>query len=234
MRVESGDGGSRPDFTTSPASFYAPRVATPKYDYLAMERDYVSRSPEPSVRQVALDNGVPASSLSAAQYHARTNDWHGKWLARHTRTNEIVEERLATAQAQNALREIDVRNDAVELMAEAIASARAGLKETHWVKEHNADGAELWVERPKHPATIPQVDSLLGLLQVIFGGQAPSGGEQADGGATLSAGIAALLTGGGIEGLVGFAQLARQQAGEPQPRRVGTGTGRDAAAAGED
>jgi hypothetical protein len=207
-----------------------------KYDYLVMERDYMSRSPEPSVRQVALDNGVPAGSLSAAQTYAREHDWHGKWLRLHDRTQAVVEERLADALALNQLREVDVRNDAVELIAKAIASASAGLDEMHYVKEHDDKGQEIWVERARHPATIPQVTTLLDKLAVVFTGAAPTGGEGGSGG-ELSSGIAGLLKAagdGGVDLLVGIAGAARRGAGELEPRRVGSGTGSNAAAAGED
>lgn len=216
-------------------------VGAYKYDYLSMERDFVTRTPKPSVRQVALDHGVPAASISVVQTYARTNDWEGKWLRAHDKSAAKVEERLADEIALNQLREVEVRNNAVEFIDEAITSARAALKETHFVKERDGSGKEIYVERSKHPATIPQVNTLLERLANVFGGQLAPAGVAGDGsgGEQLTDGITGFLaalaqSGGGTDSLVAVARLARRGAGELEPRRVGAGTGRDPAALGED
>lgn len=220
-------------FTTDPASLYPPAVPH-KYDYMAMERDYVSALPRKSMRQVALDHGVEPGRVSSVSYYAKQHGWLAKREAFQNRADDKLYDRLADEEAARKLKELRVKNNAIDLIDEAISSTRANLRERHHVRELDADGKTIYVERPKHPATVTSVVNLIDRLDRMFGinqlmpAEAPSGGALENIAQQLGAG------GGNIDVLALFARHAAQRAGESEPRRVGSSPPADPADTGED
>lgn len=220
-------------FTTNPASLYGSDVPH-KYDYMAMEHEYVTVVPAKSMRQVAIDHGVEPGRVSSVSYYAKQHDWVRKRENFQNRADDKMYDRLAEEEAARKLKELRVKNNAIDLIDEAISSTRANLRERHHVREIDAEGKTVYVERPKHPATVTSVVNLIDRLDRMFGinqlmpAEAPSGGVLENITQQLGAGS------GNVDVLALFARHAASRAGEPEPRRVGSSPAADPADTGED
>jgi hypothetical protein len=201
-----------------------------KYDYPAMKLDFVRAPIKKSVRQVALDAGVPEGSVSAVQMQARKDHWEEARDEYQNRSQDRIMDALASEDAKRALRRSQVQSNAAELIDEAITSARKGLKETHYVREHDENGVEIWVERAKHPVSIPSIVALFDRLERVFGVSLLSSEASSGSGLDIDP---KQLTAGGVDILVAFARSAAGNAPVPVPRRVGSSEDRDPETAGE-
>ena len=204
-----------------------------KYDYMAMERDYITTLPAKSMRQVAIDHGVAPGRVSSVSYYAKQHDWVKKREAFQNRTDDKLYDRLAEEEAGRQLKEVRVKNNAIDLIDEAISSARDSLRERHVVREIDGDGKTIYVDRPKHPATVVSVVNLIDRLDRMFGvGQIPPSEGSSGGFEELAQQLGA--GSGNVDALALFVRHAASRSGAPEPRRVGSGTPAGAADTGED
>src|SRR5919197_3882105 len=144
-----------------------------RYDYRRLEAKFIAAD-DLSVRQLCRDEGIPDSKVSsihrmAAQADGSGRTWYDKRAARQSRGQEVAIQRLANRDGARAVREAEVRDRAIDLVDDYIDAMRSTLQERHHVREHAADGSEVWVERPKHPATVSGVVALLDRLEQLFG-----------------------------------------------------------------
>src|SRR5919197_4351089 len=144
-----------------------------RYDYRRLEAKFIAAD-DLSVRQLCRDEGIPDSKVSsvhrmAAQPDSSGRTWYDKRAARQSRGHEVAIQRLANRDGARAVREAEVRDRAIDLVDDYIGAMRSALNERHHVREHAADGSEVWVERPKHPATVSGVVALLDRLEQLFG-----------------------------------------------------------------
>jgi hypothetical protein len=219
-------------FTTDPASLYS-RAVPHKYDYMAMEREYVTVLPAKSMRQIALDHGVESGRVSSVSYYAKQHGWVEKREAYQNRTEDKIYEKLAINEAERQLKEIEVKDNAIALIDEAIAAARAGIAERHHVREIDKNGQTVYVERPKHPVTVTNVVNLIDRLDRMFGvGMVPPSEGSTGGFEDIAQQLGA--GGGNIDVLALFARHAASRSGPPEPRRVASSSSADPADTGED
>jgi hypothetical protein len=127
-------------------------------DYQALEREYISGTM--SLRELCRSHGVTAHS--AVMVQARQGGWaekRGKFRARASTT--YIQHHADRA----ALREAEVRDNAVEAIDEAITKFRSDLRATKQVVR--ADGSV--VEEPVMLVTPRDLAVLIDRMTVLFG-----------------------------------------------------------------
>lgn len=101
-------------------------MANKKYDYDAMEREYVA-SDTISMRALANKYGVPNYSL--VHQYAKNHKWTEKRTLRQSKTDERIIERTADRIARRAERLEDAFDSTVDLIVEAIEKVRRDMRE---------------------------------------------------------------------------------------------------------
>jgi hypothetical protein len=126
-------------------------------DYRALEREFITG--DMSLRGLCRAHGVTAHS--AVMVQARREGWAEKRRAYRDRaSSKYIELRADRA----ALREAEVRDNAIEAIDEAITKFRADL---HATERKLIDGE--WVEVPAVRLTPRDLALLIDRLQVLFG-----------------------------------------------------------------
>src|SRR5919197_4597190 len=102
-----------------------------RYDYRRLEAKFIAAD-DLSVRQLCRDEGIPDSKVSsvhrmAAQADASGRTWYDKRAARQSRGHEVAIQRLANRDGARAVREAEVRDNAIGLIDQSIDLLRQGI-----------------------------------------------------------------------------------------------------------
>ena len=131
-----------------------------KYDYDQLEREYVSG--DMSLRQLAKDHGMTHSLVMT---RSQKEKWADKREAYRSKTLDKSVTFMADREAFRVSREMEVRDNAVDMIDEALYKLREDMKATHKVRE--VDG-EI-IDAPVYRLRPNDVSVLLDRLQVLFG-----------------------------------------------------------------
>ena len=131
-----------------------------KYDYLAMERAYISS--DISLREVARQFDVHNHSLISIQ--SKKREWTRKREEFKARATEKAESLMATSEGRKIAREAEVRDHAIDAIDEAIMKMREDMKGTRKVFR-----AGEWIDEPLIVIKPADVALLIDRLQVLFG-----------------------------------------------------------------
>lgn len=135
-------------------------------DYRALEREYVEGTM--SLRALCRDHGITNSSTVNVQSKRL------KWREKRADYQEEVSKRMIVGSAARTvdreIREMQVRDDIVETIHEAVLKMRDDMKATTWRKRTvNAEGVHEWVEEPVVRYGPNDLVKLIDRLQVMFG-----------------------------------------------------------------
>jgi hypothetical protein len=127
------------------------------HDYRALEREFISS--DLSIRELCRRHGISAHSLVTVQ--AKKNGWAEKREQYQARASDAYIERHAARQAD---RVAEVRDDALELISEAISKSRDDMRATKKVRQPDGSITEepAWFMKPRDVAL------LIDRLQVLF------------------------------------------------------------------
>ena len=144
-------------------------AAIPQHDWITLENEFVAG--EMSMRALAMLHGVKPGTLAK---HANRPDvtgktWHEKRAQRQTMGKDKAITKLAEGDANRAVKEARVRDAALDMIYDAIELQRAQWREVKYVEEHDADGAEIWVARPRYPVNTVEIRELLDRLVALAG-----------------------------------------------------------------
>jgi hypothetical protein len=163
-----------------------------------------------SLRELARMNDVTNHSL--VMYQANKNEWARKRQDFRARADDMTLDRMADVEARRRAREMQVRDNAIEAIDEAITKLRLDMKRT--VKRER-DGE--WVDEPVLTLRPADIAVLIDRFQTIIG--RPSNiTEERNLGLSLSAtGLAPEVLRGIVEATRGIAD-ASGPASSPIPR----------------
>ena len=153
-------------------------MSNKKFDWTAIEQQYITG--EMSLRELARMNGIANHSLVMGQ--STRHDWTQKRFDFRSQRNEKAIGYLADDEAKRIAREVKVRDNAIDLIDEAITKMRTQLNETREVWRH-----EDWVTEPLIVVKPADVALLIDRLNVLFG-RPSSITEERSLGISLSAG----------------------------------------------
>jgi len=188
-------------------------VSNKKFDWTAIEQQYITG--EMSLRELARMNGIANHSLVMGQ--STRHDWTQKRFDFRSQRNEKAIGYLADDEAKRIAREVKVRDNAIDLIDEAITKMRTQLNETREVWRH-----EDWVTEPLIVVKPADVALLIDRLNVLFG-RPSSITEERSLGISLSAGgtLGPEVLRGIVEATRGLGSADAQRS--PIPRIGGTG-----------
>lgn len=135
-----------------------------KYDYDSLERQYVQG--DMSIRELAKMNDAKESSV--IQY-SRRHDWQSRRAMWRGRVDEKTTALTVTREAQRRAKAMDVYDKAFDVVAKVFDRVIEDLSATHWVKEHDKDGLDIWVERPRVTVSPTQAATLIDRMNVLLG-----------------------------------------------------------------
>jgi hypothetical protein len=131
-----------------------------KHDYEAMEREYVTS--DLSIRDLARIHGVRHHSIIAEQSTRR--EWSRKREEYKNRSADRAMSHMADKEGLRISKEMQVRDNAIEAIDEAISKMRADMKASHKVLRDNQ-----WVEEPRMVIRPQDLAILIDRLNVLFG-----------------------------------------------------------------
>ena len=130
-----------------------------RHDYDLMEREYVSG--DMSLRELARGHTVAHSLI---MNKSKQREWTRKREEFRSRASEKAVTFMADKEGLRRVREAEVRDETIELIAETVQKARADLKATHKVFKNNE-----WLEEPVYRLHPRDVVALIDRFQVLFG-----------------------------------------------------------------
>lgn len=131
-----------------------------KWDYKALEREYITGTM--SIRELCRDHGIAHSSTVIAK--ARNDGWAEKREQFRSRSTALTIEKTADREAQRFARELEVRDNAIEAINEAISKMRSDMQATRRVLVNNE-----WVDEPVMRIGPKDLALLIDRMNVIFG-----------------------------------------------------------------
>lgn len=195
-----------------------------KYDYVGLEHEFVSSMPPLSIRELARKHDIPDSKVSSLHAMARKKDadgrsWYDKQDQFAVATTDQAITLNAAREARRRLRESTVVDHAIDLIDDALLSARESIRET--VDIHDDDGKIIRTER-KYRVQIRDVTALIDRLGAVFGRSenAPIGESPIRGNVNANVNVPADSP-VGMALLERLADVAGSQPRPAQPRRVG-------------
>lgn len=146
-------------------------MAVTKYDYGALEQEFVTTLPRLSIRELARKHGIDDGKVSSLHVMARRPDaaglsWYDKQDQFEARTTDRSRTLLAAREAQRKLREAVVVDHAIDLIDEALISAKESIRAT--VEITDDEGKVLRTER-KYRVQPRDVTALIDRLNLLFG-----------------------------------------------------------------
>lgn len=145
-------------------------MVSTKYDYGALEQEFVT-TPRLSIRELARKHGIDDGKVSSIHTMARKPDaagltWYDKQDQFEARATDRSRTLLAAREAQRKLREAVVVDHAIDLIDEALLSARESIKATIDITDE--EGAVIRKER-KYRVQPRDVTALIDRLNLLFG-----------------------------------------------------------------
>lgn len=187
-----------------------------KYPYRQMRDEYIAS--EVSVRELAIAHHIPISRISSVQRMARMQGWDELREKRVAKSDDKTVERIADKDATRRVRRMEVADNALEAINEAINKLRADM---HAHKKVQDPETKDWVLEPAVRYRPAEVVQLMDRIQGLFGDTAPEKDSPTEG---RFFGLTANLDGADPEQLAviaGLAGLASSQPRAADPRRVG-------------
>lgn len=185
-----------------------------KHDWDEIEKQYISG--EMGLRELARMNGIVNHSLVMAQSGRR--DWARKRAEFRATTTEKALAYMTTDEAKRIAKESKVRDNAIDLIDEAISKMRSQMQETT-VRFRNNE----WVEEPLIVVKPADVALLIDRLNVLFGRPSTISEERSLGVSLSARGTAGTdLLRGIVEATRGLAPAGAERS--PLPRIGGTGS----------
>lgn len=142
-------------------------TAALKYDYPALKLQFLDANPPISIDELCRRNGIPESRATSIARKAREEGWVELRDKRLTLTDQQVVEQLAERSARRQLRRMQVEDNAIDAIDEAIYKLRADMKRTKL--EKNPETGE-YDEVPVVTYRPEQVVQLMDRIKELFGG----------------------------------------------------------------
>lgn len=130
-----------------------------KHDYDLLEREYISG--DMSLRELARSHGMSHSLVMTASTKRK---WGEKREAFRSQASESAVTFMADRHAMRQVREMEVRDNAIEAIDEAISKMRADMKAT---ERKLVD--DQWVEVPVYRLRPQEIVMLIDRMNVLFG-----------------------------------------------------------------
>lgn len=142
-----------------------------KYDYAALRTQYIAAEPPISLRELCRLNDIDEGKSSTIMKRARDEDWDGLRDRRMTRADDKVIEEISQREANRRLRRMQVEDNAVDAIDEAITKMRSDMKRTkiEWTKDPTTQEWESH-EVPAVTYRPEQVVQLIDRIKGLFGG----------------------------------------------------------------
>jgi hypothetical protein len=131
-----------------------------KFDWDMIEKQYVSGTM--SLRELARLNAITNHSL--VMEHSRRREWARKRADYRARTSDRAVALLSNSEARRMSREVEVRDNAIDAIDEAITKMRADMQKTTLRWKGNE-----WVEEPLMVIKPQDLALLIDRLNVLFG-----------------------------------------------------------------
>jgi hypothetical protein len=189
---------------------------TRQYDYRTMRDQFVA-SDDASIREIAVAAGVPDNSMSAVRRIAREENWLELREKRKARSDDVTVARLGDKDADRRIRQMEVAENALEAINDAISKLRSDMSAT---KKEQDPETKQWLVVPAVRYRPAEVVQLIDRIQNLFGETAPAPGPTEE----RFFGLTANLDGADpaqLDVIAGLAGLARGQTTATEPRRVG-------------
>jgi len=130
------------------------------HDYPTLEREFMTG--DISLRELCREHGISNPSAVIAQ--ARRHGWAAKREQFRNRSTALTIEKTADRDATRFVRELEVRDNAIEAIDEAITKMRTDMAATHMVER-----AGHMVEEPVYRIGPKDLAILIDRMNVIFG-----------------------------------------------------------------
>lgn len=131
-----------------------------QHDWKALETEFIQG--DMGQRELARMHDITNYSLVTAQ--ARKHEWVRKRTEYRAQTEDRTIYRMADDEAKRRVRELRVRDNAIEAIDEAISKMRADMKATRKVFKDDK-----WVDEPLVVIRPQDMAMLIDRLQVLFG-----------------------------------------------------------------
>jgi hypothetical protein len=185
-----------------------------KYDWDSIEKQYISG--DMGLRELARMNEIPNHSLVMAQSSRR--DWPRKRAEFRSSASELATNNLQADEARRMIKETKVRDNAIELIDEAITTMRQQMQMTRSVMRNGE-----YVDEPLVVIRATDIALLIDRLNVLFG-RPSTISEERSLGISLSArgALGPDILRGIVEATRGIGSADAQRS--PIPRIGGTGS----------
>lgn len=138
-----------------------------KYDYQTLRREYIEAEPKISLSDLARRHGIPDTKHSTIHRRAMVEGWEDMREKRIAKTDDKVIEALSERQARRQLRRMEVEDNAIDAIDEAISKMRSDMTRTK--KEQDPETKE-WHEVPLVTYRPEQVVQLMDRIKGLFEG----------------------------------------------------------------
>lgn len=208
-------------------------MSTRKYDYAQLRDEFVHSRESISIRELCRRHDM-LNNRSTVGEIAKREDWEGARAAWQGRVTETSDKVTATDEARRRAKAHAVAEKALDVIDRVLNATLAQIDEKHYVKAHDSDGAEIWVERYLHHTSPNAAATLIAQLKEVgrFSLDEGSGSSSAAGELVAGADVSTLrllveLTRGHAEqsAVVGSPLPRVEAVSSAQPRRVGGSEG---------
>lgn len=189
----------------------------PKYDYRALRDQFLAAEPPISIGRLCDLNDIPQTRRSSIQRRAIQEEWLELRDKRMALSDQKVIEQLSGREAKRRLRRMEVEDNAIEAIDEAISKMRADMKRVKWEKNPNTEEYELVPAVTYRPE---QVVQLMDRIKGLFDGTGPSPEPEAQ---KVALGLNLNLDGGNPEHRAVAAKLIDAARGDGRPAQRAAG-----------
>lgn len=145
-------------------------MTTLQYDYQKLRTEFLEAEPRISINELCRRNGIDHTKAPTIAKRARKEDWIGLRDKRVAKTTDVVVQQIGEREARRILRRMEVEDNAIDLIDEAIDKARVDMKRTEWRKNPKTKEWELVPAVTVGPSSIVQ---LIDRIKGLFGDLAP-------------------------------------------------------------
>lgn len=142
-----------------------------KYDYVALRTQFLEAEPRISINELCRRNDIDITKAPTIAKRAKDEDWLGLREKRETKTADIVVQQISEREARRILRRMEVEDNAIDGIDEAVTKMRADMKRLKWEKNPKTQ------EYEQVPAVImrpSEVVQLIDRLKGLFGDFGPA------------------------------------------------------------
>lgn len=140
-------------------------MSNPAHDYEALRDQFVHGTM--SLHELCRLNEI--KSHSPVISWARKHNWLEDRLAFQGKVVDKTDDRVAAKQAMRRERAMEVTDHAFDAVDRVLIRMVEDLNATHFVKRHDSEGAEIWVEEPIVRVTPQAAAALIDRLNALVG-----------------------------------------------------------------